>query len=91
MLELIDESEVDHKILAVPVSNPRFDQIRTIEEVPEHVRVEVEHFFEIYKELEGKTVRTHGWQRLEAAREAITKSRQRFVSSRDSATVPQRP
>ena len=82
MLEMIEEAEVDHKILAVPVRNPRFDQIRTMEEIPGHLRLEIEHFFEIYKELEGRTVRTRGWRGLDAARQAITQSRQRFTSAR---------
>lgn len=82
VLDMTDEAEVDHKILAVPTRNPRFDQIRSIEEIPEHLRLEIEHFFEIYKELEGRTVRTRGWRGLAAARDEIAASRERFVSAR---------
>ncbi len=81
MLEMIDEAEVDDKILAVPLRNPRFDQWLTIEDLPDHLRREIEHFFEIYKELEGRTVRTRGWRGLEEAREAITRSRERFLAN----------
>src|SRR5215471_7407539 len=35
LLEMIDRSEADHKILAVPVRNPRFDQMRAMEDVPQ--------------------------------------------------------
>lgn len=85
MLEMVDESEIDHKIIAVPVRNPRFDQIRAMEEVPDHVRLEIEHFFEIYKELEERTVRTRGWRGLTEARDAIAKSRERFLDTRRDA------
>jgi inorganic pyrophosphatase len=79
VLDLIDEATRDHKILAVPLGNPRFDQVLAIDDIPAHSRKEVEHFFTIYKELEGVKVRTHGWRGLEAAHRAITSSRARFI------------
>jgi inorganic pyrophosphatase len=85
MLEMIDDAEVDHKIIAVPLRNPRFDQIRMMDEIPDHVRREVEHFFEIYKELEGRTVKTRGWHSLDTAHKAIRSSRERFISTRIDA------
>jgi inorganic pyrophosphatase len=87
MLEMVDEAEIDHKILAVPVRNPRFDQVRNLDDLPDHVRVEVEHFFEIYKELEGRTVKTRGWRGLDEARDAIAKSRERFLATRGNSTT----
>lgn len=81
MLDMIDDAELDHKIIAVPLRNPRFDQIQEMEEIPEHVRREIEHFFDIYKELEERTVRTRGWRDLDAARDAIRASRERFTSA----------
>jgi len=82
MLEMIDESETDHKFLAVPLWNPCFDQIRTMDEIPDHVRLEIEHFFEIYKELEGRTVRANGWRDLNTARSTIRTSRDRCIAGR---------
>ncbi len=82
MLEIIDEAEIDDKIIAVPQRNPRFDNIQTIGEIPDHVRLEIEHFFEIYKELEGTAVRTRGWRDLDTARGAIRTSRARFIAAR---------
>ncbi len=80
ILEMIDAEEADRKILAVPVRNPRYEQIRDIDGVVEHVRKEIEHFFSIYKELEGKTVRTLGWRGLQDAHNAIRASRERYLS-----------
>ncbi len=37
MLEMIDDTEVDHKIVAVPLRNPRFDQTITMDESPDNV------------------------------------------------------
>jgi inorganic pyrophosphatase len=78
ILDMVDSAEVDHKILAIPVRNPRYDRIGNIQDVPAHIRKEIDHFFEIYKELEGKKTRTDGWRGREAAREAIAISRDRY-------------
>ncbi len=82
ILEMEDNAAIDRKVLAVPVRNPRYDQIRRIDEVPIHVQREIEHFFEIYKELEGKTVRLQGWRGFDAACQAIRASRERYLSAR---------
>jgi inorganic pyrophosphatase len=82
VLNMVDKAAIDVKIVAVPVRNPRYDQVRRIDEVPPHVLKEIEHFFSIYKELENKTVRIEGWQGLEVAHQTIAKSRDRYLSAR---------
>ena len=79
VLEMVDQDESDQKILAVPNRNPRFDQIHTIDQVFPHNLREIEHFFAIYKELEGKRTTMKGWRGPREAREAIRKSRERFL------------
>lgn len=85
MLDMLEESAYDHKILAVPEASPRYEQVQSLEDVPPHVLAEVQHFFEIYKELEGKTVEMKGWQNVDDARTAIQESRQRYLNLRDLA------
>jgi len=80
MLDMLEGSRYDHKILAVPEHSPRYEQIQGLEDLPPHVLTEVQHFFEIYKELEGKTVEMKGWQNLAEARTAIQKSRSRYLA-----------
>jgi inorganic pyrophosphatase len=64
-----DEKGLDEKILAVPLRDPLYDDYRALAAVPRHYLREVEHFFSIYKELEGFTTDTMGWQdRDEAVR-----------------------
>ena len=82
MLDLVDRKNVDSKILAVPDSNPRFDQIRTVTDVPPHVRKEIEHFFTIYKELEKKEVHIRGWRPRKDALAAIVSGRQSYLTNR---------
>jgi inorganic pyrophosphatase len=62
VLLMRDEAGEDEKVLAVPVVDPRFDQMTELEHVPPHLLREIEHFFRVYKDLEGKRVETFGWQ-----------------------------
>ena len=81
-LEMEDEGGVDRKVVGVPWRDPRYDQVLNIDDFPLHVRREIEHFFGIYKELEGKTVRVWGWRGVEVAGRAAQKSRERYLSNR---------
>ena len=79
VLDMLDGSEPDQKILAVPNRNPRFDQIHTIDQVFPHTLREIEHFFTIYKELEGKRTQMRGWRGPKEARELIRVCRDRYL------------
>jgi inorganic pyrophosphatase len=79
VLNMVDDKEGDQKILAVPNRNPRYDQIHTMDQIFSHVRREIEHFFTIYKELEGKHTRMQGWGGPKEARKAIMDSRERYL------------
>lgn len=86
ILNMVDSEEGDQKVLAVPTRNPRYDQIHTMDQIFSHVRREIEHFFTIYKELEGRLTRMEGWGGPMEARRAILDSRQRHLESK--APVP---
>ena len=72
MFRMTDEKGPDDKLLAVPASDPRLEHLRDIHHVPEFDRLEIQHFFEVYKELEpGKSVEGASWVgRVEAEVEA---------------------
>ncbi|HZO52204.1 MAG TPA: inorganic diphosphatase [Bryobacteraceae bacterium] len=84
LLNMTDSDEHDQKVLAVPNRNPRYDQIHTMDQVFQHVRREIEHFFTIYKELEGKKTRMDGWQGPIEARRAIVDSRNLFLAGKEA-------
>jgi inorganic pyrophosphatase len=81
VLDMVDEGQPDHKIIAVAVRDPRHTPIEEMAQAPAHVRKEIEHFFEIYKELEGKRSRIEGWRGAEAARSVVLGSRERYCAS----------
>jgi len=63
------------------VDNPRFDNIKDIEDIKathEHSLKEIAHFFEAYKELEGKKVKIFGWEGSVKAKEEINKAREAY-------------
>jgi inorganic pyrophosphatase len=78
LLSMVDQDEPDQKILAVPNRNPRFDQVHTIDQVFPHNLREIEHFFSIYKELEGKRTLIEGWRGPREARELIRVCQKRY-------------
>ena len=87
VLKMVDQNEPDEKILAVPNRNPRFDQIHTIDQVFPHNLREIEHFFTIYKELEGKRTEMKGWRGPREARDVIRKSRERYLQMHPELTA----
>lgn len=75
MFRMTDEAGPDDKLLCVPVGDPRLEHIRDIHHVPEFDRMEIEHFFEVYKDLEpGKSVEGASWANREAAEVEVRES-----------------
>ncbi len=73
MFRMTDEKGGDDKVLCVPAHDPRLEHLRDIHHVPEFDRLEIQHFFEVYKELEpGKSVEGAAWVgRVEAEQEIV--------------------
>ena len=82
LLDMVDGDEKDQKILAVPNRSPHFEQIHTVDQVWPHLRREIEHFFNIYKELEGKQTSITGWRGPIDARKLILDSRQAYLAKK---------
>ncbi len=56
------EGTEEPKLLVAPTNEPRFAEYHDIQDVPDYLLREIENFFDIYKQLEGKSVNTRGWQ-----------------------------
>lgn len=77
VLMMEDESGMDEKILAVPISklDITFDSIQDIDDVPEILKEKINHFFEHYKKLEkNKWVKIVGWENADKAKEIIAEA-----------------
>ncbi len=78
MFRMTDEMGGDDKVLCVPANDPRQEHLRDIHHFPEFDRLEIQHFFEVYKILEpGKSVEGATWVGRAAAEQEIEESRQR--------------
>lgn len=54
VIKMIDEGELDEKIIAIPKNDPNYNMYKEIHELPQHIFDEMMHFFEVYKFLEHK-------------------------------------
>jgi inorganic pyrophosphatase len=89
ILNMVDEAGEDQKVLAVAQQNPRYEEVHTVDQIHHHVRREIEHFFSIYKELEGKKKTSiRGWGGPEQAREAILQARKHYTEGKAGSAKP---
>lgn len=82
VLKMIDGNEYDEKIIAVARRDPFLNDYQDITEVPSHISAEIMHFFEVYKQLEGKQTSVDKMMGREEAeriiQESIDNYRQKF-------------
>jgi inorganic pyrophosphatase len=82
MFVMRDEKGPDEKILCVPAHDPRYAAVQDIGDVPSFDRLEITHFFEVYKDLEpGKSVEGSHWEGREKAYAEIVASRRRAANA----------
>jgi inorganic pyrophosphatase len=81
LFEMLDQGIPYEKILAYATGNPRFSSIHDYNGVQSHILREVEHFFSIYKDLEGKRTKVLGWKSREEAHKIIRLSHERFTAA----------
>ena len=81
MMKMTDESGIDAKLLAVPVSKlcRLYDDVQSYQDFPKSFLLSIEHFFKHYKDLEeGKWVKVDSWEGREAAEQEIMQSIARY-------------
>ncbi|MEA2641557.1 MAG: inorganic pyrophosphatase [Chloroflexota bacterium] len=88
VLDMTDDKGRDHKILAVPHVDPRFQSIRDLGALDPHWLREIEYFFQTYKTLEEKLTEVVGWEDAEAAARIIVAARERYGDPGDAPDLP---
>ena len=79
MFRMTDEMGGDDKLLCVPAGDVRKEHLRDIHHVSEFDRLEIQHFYEVYKDLEpGKSVEGSSWVGRREAEAEIHASFRRF-------------
>jgi len=74
IMGMIDGGDKDYKLLAVPVEDPKYENIKDIDDVPTHLLDEIAEFFKTYKNLEGKEVEILSWENAEIAKKEAIRS-----------------
>jgi len=83
MFRMTDEKGGDDKLLCVPAGDVRKEHIRDIHHVSEYDRLEIQHFFEVYKDLEpGKSVEGASWVGRMDAEAEVRSSYERYDLNR---------
>lgn len=81
VFHMADEMGNDEKIICVPVSDPIWNTLNDLSDVNPHQVKEIEHFFQVYKDLEKKKVDVGGWGTAEVAYDIVNKCVDRYESS----------
>ena len=58
---MTDEKGPDEKIILVPLRDPAWMRVHDIHDIPPEFRDEIEHFFQVYKDLEEAKTETRGF------------------------------
>jgi inorganic pyrophosphatase len=75
LFRMTDEKGPDEKILCVPLRDPSWSQVERLADVNPNLLNEIEHFFQVYKDLEDKPVETAGFGDRDEALEVIAQAR----------------
>ncbi|MDO8565890.1 MAG: inorganic diphosphatase [Candidatus Moranbacteria bacterium] len=78
VMRMIDGGEGDDKIIAVPKSDSRWEDVQDLADINKHTIKEIQHFLETYKSIEGKSVVISGVEGREQALEAVKKGLQMY-------------
>lgn len=81
VLVMSDDKGQDEKLLAVPTEDPRFKDVKTLDDVADHVKKEISHFFQVYKDLENKTTVIEGWKDADFAAKLYQECLDRYQSN----------
>lgn len=80
-LELIDNGLTDEKVITVNATDPRYDHIKTIDDLPEHTVDEIKEFFKTYKHLQGINVNVGNVYGLDETEKLIAECKKRFTDN----------
>ena len=80
VFHMTDEKGPDEKVILVPLRDPAWMRVHDIHDIPPEFRDEIEHFFQVYKDLEAKKTETRGYGNRVEAEQVIEEARARAVS-----------
>lgn len=82
-IRMIDSGFEDIKILSVNTGDPRYEQVKTLEDLPPHILLEIKDFFSNYKTLQDKVTTIEGWYTKEETIELLDTAYQRYQDAQN--------
>jgi inorganic pyrophosphatase len=82
LMTMIDGGKRDHKVLAVAIHDPEFNNFQEASELPPHRLMMLRRFFQDYKQLEGKSVEVDEFQPAATALPVIEEALERYSQER---------
>jgi inorganic pyrophosphatase len=80
VFHMTDEKGPDEKVICVPLRDPEWSEVTDIHDIKPAYRDEIEHFFQVYKDLEAGKTETRGFGNRAEAERFIAEARERFQS-----------
>ena len=77
VFHMTDAKGPDEKILCVPLRDPAWMRVHDVHDIPPELRNEIEHFFQVYKDLEAEKVETRGFGNRAEAELIVEAARER--------------
>ena len=77
VFHMTDEKGPDEKVICVPLKDPAWMRVHDVHDIPSEFRDEIEHFFQVYKDLEEKKTATRGFGNRADAERVIAEARER--------------
>lgn len=71
IMRMIDSGDNDDKIIAVPIDDPRWDDVKNLSDINKHTIKEMEHFYSTYKKVQNKEVKVTGFKGRKEAEKAF--------------------
>jgi len=82
LMKMIDGGESDDKVIAVPIDDPRWSDVKDLKDVNPHTLKEIEHFYSTYKKLQNKEVNVLGFENRASAEAAFERARKMYNESK---------
>lgn len=82
LTKMTDGGDADDKVIAVPVDDPRWQEVEDLADINAHTLKEIEHFFTTYKKLQNKEVIIHGFEDRSAAEAAFERARAMYLDGK---------
>ena len=76
-----DNGSMDEKVIAIPFTDPNYNTYKSIHDLPKHIFDEMQHFFTVYKELEGKSTSVSEVHDVAMAKKVVQKSIDSYIKN----------